>query len=322
MLKLLKQKIAKSFKSGRLNVFLLFLLLSFSVLIFTKLSQKYSNTLIINIDANNVPATQILQLDSTPKMEVSYSDYGFKILYHGFKTLNFPIDFKDDVEAKDRLYIWKSKQNVMAIENFLGNTSEVLSIKPDSIVFSFDTLSTKKVPVILKSKIDYKLGYDALDSVILQPDSVKLIGADSRIKKIKSLNTKQLVLSSIEDDVNQSITIEVPKEFEDVRISPKTVNVSIPVDKFTEGEVEVPVIVNNISEAMRINYFPKAIKVVYYVSLENYKNVKATDFKIVCDFAEAQDRNQSYFIPKLTIENNKVKSARMKQDKVEYIIVR
>ena len=92
--------------------------------------------------------------------------------------------------------------------------------------------------------------------------------------------------------------------------------------KFTEGEVEVPIINKNVPQDIEINYFPKSIKVAYYVSLENYSAISTSDFKIECDFKESQQQNSSFFIPRLTIENSLVKSAKMKQDKVEYIIIR
>ena len=322
MFKLLKQKLAKSVRSGKLNVFLLFLLLSFSVLLFTKLSQTYRNSLIVEIDPRDIPENQILQVDSLPKIELTYSDYGFKIIYHNFKKHKFPVELQKNVSKTSRSYSWKSNQNNNQIKAFLGKTAENISVKPDSIKLPFDTLNVVKVPVLLQSKFKYEMGYDALDSIVISPDSIKLIGAESKIREIKSVNSEELVMTNVKNDIAETVGLKVPEGYEGIKFKPENVQVTMRVGKFTEGEIEVPVIVNNVPNAVELNYFPKKIKVVYYVSLQDYKSVKVSDFRIDCNFNEAQKQGRSFFIPQLHIKNDIVKSAKMKQDKVEYIIVK
>lgn len=322
MFKQIRQRFSKFIKSKKINVFLLFLLLSFSVLMFTKLSQKFGDSLTLTIIPKNLPENIIINQNSVPEVDVTFSDYGFKILYYSFKNLKLPVDLNEDAVRKNNKYLWLPNNSSSKIASFLGDSAELISVSPDSIVFPFDTLSVKKVAVNLQSKILYASGYDKLDSVSISPDSIQLIGATKEISEINSISTKMLEMDNVKNNVETSIEIELPENSKKIKFSTEEVSVFIPVDKFTEGTLDVPVLVNNLPADIEINYFPKTIKVAYYVSLKNYKSIKASDFKIDCNFVEAKQKNQTFFTPNLTIKSNKVKTARMKQDKVEYIIVK
>ena len=322
MFKLLKKNLAKSIKSGKLKVFLFFLLLSFSVLLFTKLSQKYRDTIIIKIVPKNIAENRILQMDSLPEVRVDYSDYGIKILLHSFQDLEFSLNLDDNTEELESQYRWVPEQNIEDINKFLSNSAEVSAINPESVIIPFDTLSTKKVPVILQSQIDFDLGYDSLNETKIRPDSIELIGSNEQLKQIEKIFTEELILKSVKEDVNQLIDLKRPEDFPEVKYSPDQVNIEIAVDKFTEGTIDIPVSVKNIPLNTDINFFPKTIKVVYYVSLKNYNSVKPSDFSISCDFKNAEKNQRTYFVPNLTVRNTDIKAANMRQDKVEYIIVR
>ena len=64
IMKKLKADIIASFKNKRINVFILFLLFAFVILIFTKLSKEYTNTIPFEIKKLNVPQENVILNDS------------------------------------------------------------------------------------------------------------------------------------------------------------------------------------------------------------------------------------------------------------------
>ena len=90
----------------------------------------------------------------------------------------------------------------------------------------------------------------------------------------------------------------------------------------TEGNFGIPVTIVNLPKDIEINYFPKHIKVSYYIALKDYKDIKPIDFTIECDYEEVQASGDSFFKPRLIVHSNKIKSTKIKQNKVEYIIVK
>ncbi len=320
MLTKLKSKVLRSIKNKKLNVFGLFFLLTFAFLALTKLSKKYTDNITLDIIYVNLPKHKIITLDSLPKCHAVVSDYGFNLMSYQFKKQSIKIDFNTDVFIKDNNYVWVANKNKNKINDQLINSTEIISLQPDTIIFPFETLAIKKVPVILNSKVNFKSGYDILKDFTISPDSIDVIGSASEISEITKVETEQLNLKNVIDTIN---TVLLLKKFENrkVKFSNNDVRVSAKVEKFTEGTLEVPVTIVNKPLDISINYFPKSITVSYYVSLNNYKNIKALDFKVECDFFEIENTNKSFFVPKLVKTPELVKNVRLKQNKVEFILL-
>ena len=80
-------KAQKTIKNNRkLNVFLLFLLLSFVFWTHIKLSRTYTSAVEINLSYIDVPENKMLQSEPNSKVEVRLEAVGFKLLkYNNLK---------------------------------------------------------------------------------------------------------------------------------------------------------------------------------------------------------------------------------------------
>ncbi|MGM5471048.1 YbbR-like domain-containing protein [Flavobacteriaceae bacterium LMO-SS05] len=320
MLTKLKSKVLRSIKNKKLNVFGLFLILTFAFLALTKLSKKYTENIALDFTYVNLPEQRVITLDSSPKCYAVVSDYGFNLLSYHFKKHSIQIDFSKDAFVKDSHYVWVTRKNRYKINAQLGAALEVISIEPDTIIFPFETLFAKKVPVVLNSKISFKSGYDTLNNYSVKPDSVNVIGTVSEVSQVTRVETEVLNLKDVSSPINKELFLK-KLDKSNLKFSTKSVNVSAKVEKFTEGTLEVPISIVNKPLDVSINYFPKTIKVYYYVSLNNYKNIKPLDFKVECDFSEIANTNTTFFTPKLVKTPELVKNVRMKQNKVEFILM-
>ena len=320
MLNELKSKILKSIKNKKLNVFGLFFLLTFIFLALTKLSKKYTQDITLDINYVNLPKQKIIMLDSTPKCNAVVSAYGFNLLSYYFKKHSIKVDFDKDVYVKDSNFVWIASKFKHKISAQLGNAAEVISLEHDTIKFPFKTLSAKKVPVVLNSKVIFKPGYDVLGQFAIQPDSVNVIGSADELSQITKAETELLQLKDVTDSINKVILLKKPEDNK-LKFSENSVRVSAKVEKFTEGTLSVPITIINKPIDVSINYFPKAVDVSYYVSLNNYKNIKPLDFKVECDFSEIANTDKTFLTPKLVKMPKLVKNVRLKQNKVEFILM-
>ena len=312
----LKSKILKSIKNKKLNVFGLFLVLTFLFSALTKLSKKYTDDITLNISYKNLPQQSIITLESVPKFRATVSAYGFDLLLYHFRNHSVQVDFDKDVYIKDSAYIWVASKFKHKISEQLTNSAEVISLEKDTIKFPFETLADKKVPVVLNANVAFKPGYDILNDYVIRPDSVDIMGSASEVSKISKVETELLNLKEVTGTINTALALK-KLDNPNIKFSTNDVNVSAKVEKFTEGTMEVPVTIINKPLDVSINYFPKTVTVSFYTSLNNYKNIKPLDFKVDCDFAETENTNKAFFVPKLVKE---VKSAKLKQNKVEFII--
>lgn len=321
MMQKLKSKLIKSIKSKKLNVFGLFFLLALFFLVITKLSNSYTETIHLDIFLKNKPQAHRISNDSNQKITLNIKTHGFKLLWLDLFQPKVAIDFKSDIMLTNDNYIWTSKKAMPKMQSILGNSVEILSVQPDSLKFSFERMTVKKVPVRLKSDLKMMPGYDILDDIKMVPDSITLVGSDKQVSKVKFIETKSLNLKDIHSSFKKSVEIQNTIDLKPLSLSHHTIEISAKVEKFTEGVFEIPVSILNLPKGIQINYFPKTISVVYYVSLANYKNIKPADFRIECDYNTILNDQQSFLIPKLTKYPELVKSARLKQNKVEFILM-
>lgn len=290
-------------------------------LMIAKLSKSYTEIISFRVKYENVPEQYSILAKHDSIMNVKVKAFGFNLIAHNFFQHTLTVNFKKDVKKSGDMYVWETKKGLSDISSELGSKIEILSIEPDSLTFPFEIMMVKTVPIILETEISYEPGYDIQDRLMMVPDSVKVIGPKNAIEKISRIKTEQLKIMDVNSSINKDVKLVLNKSFENVKLSRSNIKVSGKVEKFTEGTFEVPVNIINLPSDVKINYFPKTVQVAYYVSLENYKKIKALDFEIVCDYEETNGQENTFFIPQLVSKPDLVKSTKIKQGKVEFIII-
>jgi hypothetical protein len=76
--------------------------------------------------------------------------------------------------------------------------------------------------------------------------------------------------------MEQSVPVTHP---ENTNISPEKVMVLIPVEKFTEKELTLPVQVIHLPEDVNLKLFPPNVKITVMVGLSEYEEVSSRDFQ-------------------------------------------
>ena len=109
MINKIKTKIQALIKSRKINVFLLFLLLSFSILLLTKLSKTYTNSFVFQLEKTNIPEEEVVLNDSNNELEITLKTYGFQLLKYYLHKPKILIDFKTEVVKVDSQYVWSKK---------------------------------------------------------------------------------------------------------------------------------------------------------------------------------------------------------------------
>ena len=293
--------------------------MAFLFLVLSKLSKTYTQTVTFKTNYVNVPENKVINTSGDQKLEVLISSLGFNLLPYYFHAKTLDIDFEKDVTSKNGHYLWISNVSKYTIEKQLGKSIKIISIKPDTLKFLFESLETKIVPIELDSKVTFASGYDMLFHLKTLPDSIRVIGSKSILNEVQSIKTEVFKRNDVNSEIMDSVTLIIPKTNSELKLSQNKVKVAGLVEKFTEGTIDVPVSIINLPDNVKINYFPKEVSVSYYVPLSNYKNIKDLDFKIVCDYNLIS--KNTFFRPVLAKIPKEIKSAKMKQDKIEFIIL-
>ncbi len=320
-MKKLKEKLVASIRNRKLNIFLLFLLSAFVILIFSKLSKQYTSTLVFDIQKVNVPENKVVLNDTNSKLTITLKTHGFKWLRYYFSKPKIKVDFSNEVFAiRDNFIYTKSIAYLNEKEQF-QNETKILNINPDTLRFKYDTNLVKKIPITTNTDITFAPGFDVLGDYYVVPDSAVVIGPHKLVESINSLITEEVVLGNIKSDIDTEVKLMLPKNTKDLKFSTETVKFKADIEKFTEGTLNVPVKVINVPDDISVKYFPKVIKVSFYTSLKYFAGVNSNDFSIVCDFNKI-NKQQSLLFPEIKKQPKMVKRVKLNQQHIEYIILK
>jgi hypothetical protein len=313
-----KLKISDHLKKKKVKRFSLFFAIASLFLIFSKLSNDYKQTIKLKVNLVNLDDEIILLNDSLNTVNAYIQAKGFSLVPFIFKNYkDITLDAKTDVTSKPNHFILNVKKQQFLIEEQLGEAYKVLSINRDTLILSYSKRASKMVPIILNTAINYEIGYDIKDDFKLSVDSVKIVGSSLEVDKISLLTTENLVLNDVNTSINETVMLDV-SGFEAIEIFPKSVDVQANITRFTEGTIDIPITIKNKPNNIKINYFPKSVTLSYYVALDNYNAIKATDFTLECDFLDIAD-NQTYLLPKIVKKPEFVKRINMKQKRIDFI---
>ena len=308
----------KSAKEKRLNVFVLFLFLSFIISLLVKLSNTYTQTLIFELVPTQLKSNELIVSEEPQTINVTISGRGFELLKYYIEKPIINVDFSQ-LRKNNHKYIWSERGQLDKIINHFDSKIVVKSINPDTLFFPFDIQFIKKIPVKVVANSTFAVGFDLMDEFQSAPDSITMIGPESILKPIAFVSTKKIELSEINSDINMLADLNIPSNLSQLSSSHQSVSVTAKVDKFTEGLVTVPVTIVNVPEELSINFFPKEVSVVFYSSLKAYNSIDKTDFTVECDFNLLTAEN-NYLNPVLVKQPLNVKTATLKLTQLEFII--
>lgn len=308
----------KGVKGKRLNVFVLFLLLSFLISLLVKLSDTYTHTLRFELQPTQLESNEVLISKEAKTINVTISGKGFELLKYYIEARIIDVDFSQLNKNKSH-YFWTERSQFENVINHFDSKISVKSINPDTLLFQYDPQFIKKVPVQISVNSSFASGFDLVNSFQSIPDSITLTGPKSLLKTISSIQTKTLKLKALNSNIDREVALDVPNASKQISYSNQVVRIKGEVDKFTEGSIQVPVTVVNVPDSLILNFFPKEITVIFYTSLKAYSTIDASDFSIECDFNALTTENK-YLNPVLVKQPSTVKTAKLKSTALEYVI--
>jgi hypothetical protein len=314
----MKRRLTHLIKRKSFRQFVLFSVLAFIFLIFSKLSNDYKQSILINLKLNNVSEEVVVKNDTLNQISAYIEAKGFALTPFLFKkALDVEFNAATDFTVTPNLFLFDVQQHKFEIERQIGKSFKVLTLSPDTLLIPYNKMASKMVPVEIKSSVEYDVGYDLKGDLVLSADSVKIVGPADRIDQIKMVITEDLQLTGVRDDINKTIAINT-EQLNDIEVFPEYVKVKGDVSRFTEGTLQIPIIITDKPQDLEINFFPKTVTVSFYVDLEQFNTISASDFIVECVFTHGET-NSNYLVPKITKQPAVIKWAKIKENRIDFI---
>lgn len=287
------------------------------------MSKTYTDKFTIPVRYINFPDQRLVVNELPDKLVLSVKTTGFRILSYRFSKTQEPvvIDVKasltGNLDNKNDLVAVPSKSFTEDFSEQLGSDYSITGFSPDSILFSFSNMQRKRVPVILQSEITLEKQFDTTGRPLLDPDSVTVSGPAAAIGNLNAIKTVPLQLSNVKNVVRAKVSL-IKDHL--VTSDKEEITVLIPVEKFTEGSVEVPVHSINVAPGYALKTYPDKVKVRYRVSLSKYNDVRPEMFDAVVDASGLPDEKTTQLKVKLETVPAFIRSVSVEPERTDYIL--
>jgi YbbR domain-containing protein len=274
----------------RLSAFITCLVLASAAWMLSSLTKNYSYKVKRLLVYNNVPQRRAFRALQSDTVDVVVEGSGWEMLFSKFR----PIDKRVNIDLhslESKSFIALNGQ-LEQINRRKDPEQKIISFDPDTLYFDFTNRMTKKVPVKLLSQVNYRPQFANSGSVVIKPSYVTLSGPSNVIDKITSWNTDSLKLENIDETINARVNLQTVHEA-NLSIYPKTVQVQVPVDEYTEKTLEIPVKLTGNVHYYEVKIFPQKVKVTFTTSLSKYPELDEDFFEANADLNLWSDRNYS-----------------------------
>jgi YbbR domain-containing protein len=315
-------------ENGPGNFYVFFLCLTFSLFfwLITVFNREYTTSISFATRFLNLPPEKILVNKLPKQVSVEVSGTGFELIGANFNAQSdtlfvdaFNVNKLYNESANEHSFLLLNNQ-LPLIARQLGDRIKVNRIEPDTVKFSFGQKSEKRVPVKLNIKLSFAPQYQQSAPLKINPSSVVVRGPGIWLEDIDILETAPIVLRNL----NKTTAISVPLQIEDKRANieyaTKTIRVEIPVERYTEKILEVPVVLTNAPAGYIAKSFPAKIRIKFNTSLSLFNQIKVSDFEIYADLKSVENAGSQRLKLKVIRQPEGISGLKLLPEKVEYVI--
>ncbi|MDE5420255.1 YbbR-like domain-containing protein [Labilibaculum sp. DW002] len=288
------------------------------------LSKEYTTNVNYPVRYVNLPKSKVLTNELPSRLTLKVTAFGFDLLRYKLSTAFLSNPFDVNKYTNNRLenesikkYHLLTSQITNRFEKELSSSIRLQSISPDTIVFELSPILEKKVPIQLNISNAFEQQYMLGGEISLSQDSVVVKGPSSILDTIFKVETELLVLSDLDKTVKKNVDL---KEKKGIEFLQKKIEVTVPVEQFTEAKKTVLIRANNLPDSLVIRLFPRDVKVSYFVGLKRYDNVSADHFDFVVDYKQTLSTESNRLAISLIGKPTFVSNVRFYPQDVTYLI--
>lgn len=311
---------------SRFVFFLICVVFSVFLWLLNKLSDNYKTIIHFPVKYINLPENKIYTNILPAHISVEIEAKGYTLLQHRFSAENDTlfIDYKNEhglmPNYSDVHYI-SLKNRKDELRNQLKNTGTIVSISPDTVFFNFADKEVKRLKVKLNARLSFKKQFQIKDSVIISPEYIEIYGPSDNIKDLTEIETEEIVLNDISEDQEFQLELKIPASIPVYyRFSNKTVDVKIPVERYTETSITLNIQPINMPDSFDVVLIPDKAEVIMLVPFSKYNLIHQQEWKLQVDFENYNQKNR------LPLNLNSfpafARVNEIKPSEVEYILIK
>ena len=270
--------------NGEFLIFLFFLALSGIFWLLMTLNETYEKEIVVPVRITNIPEDIMLTSEELDTARVTIRDRGLLLLSYMFGDDLKAIDanFKNH-ENGDGTGSISTADLSKLIQRRLSSSAKITNVKPDKLLFYYNTGAHKRVPVRWRGRVIPEHLY-FLSNVSYSPDSVTIYASEERLDSIRTVYTEPLNHVGFRDTLVADCRFQ---RIEGVKIVPDRVKITFFTDVLTEESISgIPVQGINLPPDKVLRTFPAKVTVKFVTGINVYRTLSPADFTVIADYNE------------------------------------
>lgn len=263
--------------------FLISLLLASIFWILIKLSGDFETEQKAKIKYLNLPVDKVMINKPDSVLYFSTNNNGFDLLKQMIlnrnKTITINFDKAKYLQTKSDIKSYYIITNSLdqEIKYEFESNNEILNIKPDSLIFAFEKLASKKMKIELDLDLNFDPRFKQYKEIKAEPEMIEIFGPSSLLDSLQSIKTQKLSLNKINSNVDTVVKLLLPDE--QFLVKNNKVRILMAVEEFTEGQIKIPI---QLKASANLHYkvFPSEALITYQVALKDFANIDPRDFEL------------------------------------------
>lgn len=304
-------------KSREFFIFLFFFFMAAGFWLLQTLNNDYETDFSIPVRLKGVPNNVVITSEPVSEVKVHVKDKGTVLLNYMLGKSFFPIqlDF-DEYKERGNVVQIAASDYASKISGQLNASTRVLSMSPDTIEYIYATGISKQLPVRLSGLVSAGRQYYVSDT-IFRPDSVWVYAPSEILDTLDAVVTRPVQLENIHD----TLVLQVPlQNFKGGKFVPSTVELTLPIDMYTEKTVEVPITGINFPYGKVLRAFPSKVQITFQVGLSRFRQINAEDFRIEVSYDELLQLGTEKYTVKLSKLPTAIRQVHCTPTQVDFLI--
>lgn len=286
------------------------------------MSQDYTTDIDFLVKYTNPPKGQILTHTTDSVVSIKLTSRGFDLLNILFLESREPIQInlsgsnirKNQSSGGSHILTRNINSQILRQIKFTDRISE---ISPDTLHFDLEKIISKRVAIVRNFEFTPKPQHYIYGDIIISPDSLTISGPPSMIDSIHYIKTSEIHFMNVDKNINNRIKIQKPNSNSKLTVSADSVDLFIPIEKFTENVIKSTIIIRNADQST-IKLFPENVSVTYIIALKDYLNFQTDMLSIGINFDKSKNRQTLAVFHQPSF----IKITNIEPQTVEYIIIK
>jgi len=270
---------------GRFRFFLLFVFISFTFWLSTKLSNTYTLEQSFSVFWKDVPEGIRLS-DTSQKISASITASGLEILLYRLIDKSVTISLQE-ADFSVSLGQVSLRNQQFSIEQQLFDNTKLNQIYPENLDIAYSRLDEKRIAVVPQTRIQLRAGYLSDISIQSKPDSILVRGPKSILDTLNGVSTMFFEATDVYKGISQEVGL---KSIPELQLAQETVQLVMPVSRYSEKEFLLQIEVINLPLGVRVKLFPPTAKLRATLPMALLSTVNESDFRLVVDYESLQDQ--------------------------------